>query len=312
MSRGFGSPTATKRVFEMKNTRDQRSRKAARESRRPAGRKAARTAKKNRPTATGQQSRGDAVHWYENDAFWETMAPAMFSEQRLAAAAEEVDQIRQLGSLSPGAAILDLCCGPGRHSIELAGRGFRVTGVDRTAAYLERARAGAKKKRLSVEFVQDDMRHFCRPGEFDAAISMYTSFGYFSDPAENKRVIANLYRSLKPGGVLIIDMMGKEILARIFRDRDWVEVDDVILLEERTVGKNWESLETRWILLKGNERKEFKFSLWLCSARELSELLSECGFRTVSFYGDLEGAPYDQKAKRLVAVARKSKDEMLD
>jgi len=249
--------------------------------------------------------RDETVPWHENNDFWNTMTPALFGQQRLAAAPVEVEQVLHLADLSPGATVLDLCCGPGRHSLELARRGFSVTGVDRTTSYLEKARASARKEKLGINFVQDDMRCFCRPDTFDAAIMMFTSFGYFSDPAENRQVLANLHRSLRGGGVLIMDMMGKEVLARIFRERDWVEIDDVILMEERTVGTDWNWIETKWILLKGKERKEFRFSLWLCSARELSQLLEECGFGSVTIYGDLEGAPYDQKAKRLVAVARK-------
>lgn len=259
----------------------------------------------NRRTDQTSLWRDETVPWHENDDFWETMRPALFGQQRLAAAPVEVEQILRLVDLGSGASVLDLCCGPGRHSLELARRGFRVTGVDRTTSYLEKARANAKKEKLAIKFVQDDMRCFCQPDTFDAAIMMFTSFGYFSDPAENRQVLANVFRSLRAGGVLIMDMMGKEVLARIFRERDWVEIDDVILMEERTVGKDWNWIETKWILLKGKERKEFKFSLWLCSARELSQLLGDCGFGPAAIYGDLEGAPYDQKAKRLVAVARK-------
>jgi SAM-dependent methyltransferase len=243
--------------------------------------------------------------WHENDDFWVRMAPALFGQRRLAAAPVEAEQIVHLLNLNPEAAVLDLCCGPGRHSLELARRGFRVAGVDRTTSYLEKAREQARKENLAVEFVQDDMRRFCRPNAFDGAMMMFTSFGYFKDAAENRQVLANVHRSLKDGGALIMEMMGKEVLARVFCERDWMEVDDVILMEERTVGKEWNWMETRWILLKGQERCEFKLSLWLYSAREISQLLEDCGFGSVAVYGNLEAAPYDQKAARLVAVARK-------
>ena len=107
------------------------------------------------------------------------------------------------------------------------------------------------------------------------------------------------------GGAALFEMMGKEVLARVFRERDWVEIDDVILMEERTVGKEWNWMETRWILLRNQERKEFKLFLWLYSAREICQLLEDVGFGSVDVYGSLEAVPYDQKAVRLVAVARK-------
>jgi SAM-dependent methyltransferase len=260
------------------------------------------------PLSDGTEPRRNGTTpWHEDNSFWETMAPALFGHRRLAAAPVEVEQVLRLVVPSPGARVLDLCCGPGRHSLELARRGFRVTGVDRTTSYLEKAREGAGKEKLDIEFVQDDMRRFCRPDTFDFAIMMFTSFGYFSDPAQNRQVLVNLCRSLKTGGALVMEMMGKEILARIFSERDWVEIDDVILMEERKVGKEWNWIETRWILLRGQERNEFRLTLWLWSAGELSQLLRDCGFGSVAVYGDLEGAAYDDKAKRLVAVARKEK-----
>ena len=243
--------------------------------------------------------------WHESDTFWKTMAATMFHEQRWDAAPGEVDQIIRLLGISPGSTILDLGCGPGRHTLELARRGFSVTGVDRTAAYLEEARARASAEDLAIEFVQEDMRRFHRPDAFDAALSMFTSFGYFEDPAENRQVLVNVNRSLKDNGVLLVELMGKEVLARIFTERDWSEDEGAFLLQERQVSRNWSWMENRWILLQGAERHEFKISHWLYAASELTTLLMACGFGAVGIFGDLEGAPYDHTAKRLVAVARK-------
>lgn len=243
--------------------------------------------------------------WHDNDDFWETMMPFMFDEARWDAAPVEIDQVISLLDVSPESAILDLCCGPGRHSLELARRGFRVTGVDRTAAYLEKARKQAESEGLAVEFVQNDMRRFCRPNTFDGVIMMFTSFGYFEEPAENRQVLSNAYRSLKDQGTLAIDVMGKEVLARIFSERDWHEQDGVIFLQERRVCENWSWMENRWIRLDSQERCEFKVSHWIYSAVELSTMLKECGFSSVDVYGDIEGASYDHKARRLVTVAHK-------
>jgi len=168
--------------------------------------------------------------WHESDDFWEATAPIMFGNQRWEAAPVEVDQVVRLLGVSPGATILDLCCGPGRHSLEFARRGFSVTGVDRTAVYIDRAQEQAAAEGLAVEFVQEDMRRFCRPHAFDAAVSLFTSFGYFEDPAENRQVLANVRDSLRDEGSLILEMMGKEVLARIFRERDWSEQHGALFL----------------------------------------------------------------------------------
>lgn len=243
--------------------------------------------------------------WHEDDAFWQTMAPNMFTEQRWAAAPEEVDGAVALLAVEPPACILDLCCGPGRHSLELARRGFKVTAVDRTAASVQEAKRRAEGEALAVEFVQEDMRRFCRPDAFDGVINLFTSFGYFEDAADDRQVLLNVHRSLNDGGRLVLEMMGKEVLARKFRERDWHEEDGVLFLAERRICRDWTWIENRWILLDGQRREEFAVCHRIYSAAELSALLKECGFREVSVYGDLAGSPYDHTAGRLVVVARK-------
>jgi SAM-dependent methyltransferase len=243
--------------------------------------------------------------WHEQDCFWETVAPILFSERRLSNAPSEVDRIISLLGLKPGMHILDLACGVGRHSLEFARRGFRVTGVDRMRAYLEEASRQAKGRGLNIEFIEDDMRDFCRPATFDAAVNLFTSFGYFEDPEDDCRVVRNVAQSLNRDGVFLIEMQGKELLARDFRRREWRDEDGTLILEERKLGKCWDRLDSRWILLRGDERIEHRLSLRLYSAVELRSLLTECSFTQVDVYGDLAGHPYDQTAKRLVAVAHK-------
>ena len=243
--------------------------------------------------------------WHEQEDFWKTVAPILFSWRRWLNAPAEVEQIISLLKLQPGVYILDLCCGVGRHSLELARRGFRVVGVDRTQAYLEQASKRAASEALNVEFICDDMRTFCRPDTFDVVLNLFTSFGYFEDPEDDRRVATNVWKSLKSGGVFLIEMMGKEVLARNFQERVWHEENGLFILEERKIGNGWERIETRWIIFVENERIEHKLRLRLYSAVELISLLKDCGFVSVEVYGDLAGNPYDYTAKRLVAVARK-------
>lgn len=244
--------------------------------------------------------------WHEDDSFWETWGPWMFSTKRIADAVDEIDKVSKLLAISQKDLILDLCCGIGRHSLELARRGYQVTGVDRTKKYLDEARKQAKEEGLDIEFVQGDMRFFSRPDTFDIAISMFTSFSYFEDPQEDKRVVKNVFESLRTGGRFIIQTHGKETLAKIFRERDWNENEDgVIVLEERKVSRNWSWMENRWIMLKGNERIENKITHRLYAASEIARLLRDCDFKRVNVYGDLEGNPYDHTARQLVAVGYK-------
>jgi len=244
--------------------------------------------------------------WYENDEFWERILPLLLDESRVGSSTRQVDDVIRLLQLDKGTQILDLGCGIGRHAIELARRGFRVVGVDRTSQYLEIARRKAAEAGVRIEFIEEDMRAFYRPDSFDAAVNMFTSFGYFQDSGDDRRVVDNLYASLKSGGRLAMELPGKEVLARIFQQRDWCEVKDgTLLLEERKVLGGWEWIETRWVSIDGPERKEFTTRVRLYSGTELAALLRQAGFASVALYGGLDSSSYDQTASRLVVTARK-------
>lgn len=246
------------------------------------------------------------IAWHEQDLFWESVP--MFSAQHLEMARDEVQCVVALAGITPGATVLDMPCGVGRHSLELARQGYRVTGIDRTAAYLATARERAGVEDVKVEWIAADMREFVRPLAYDAAINLYTSFGYFEDPAEDRRVAENLLQCLKPGGALVMEMMGKEILARVFLPRDWQRLPDgSFYLQERRVTQDWTWMDNRWILVRPDgQHQEFAVGHRIYDGAGLKALLLDVGFESVAIYGNLQGDPYDVAARRLVAVARKA------
>lgn len=244
--------------------------------------------------------------WYEDAEFWKSFAPFFFTPERIESSGAQADALIKLLGVVPGARVLDLCCGIGRHSIALAQRGLKVTGVDRTHAFLDRAKSSAQKEGVSVEWVEKDMRAFKRPKAFDGAMNCVTSFGYFADPAQDLLVARNLHDSLKPKARLVIEMMGKEILARDFHERTWERLSDsALLLQERKLSSGWDWLESRWTLIAAKRRKELTFSCRPYSGAELRAVLKQAGFRDVELFGNLGGIPYDTRAERLVAVATK-------
>jgi SAM-dependent methyltransferase len=244
--------------------------------------------------------------WYEDAAFWATWAPDMFSEKAHLRAAAEVEGVLSLAQPTDSAAILDLCCGPGRITLPLARLGYRMTGVDRTEAFLATLSELAQAEGLEIETVREDMRRFRREGVFDLALNLFTSFGYFEDQEDDRLVVRNLFESLRPGGMLLMEMMGKEILARIFDSRRWHRIDDdTIKLEETDVTRNWTWVRSRWILLRGCGRTEHLLEHRIYSAAELIALLEDAGFVECEAFGSLAGTAYDHEAKRLVVRARK-------
>lgn len=249
------------------------------------------------------------LEWFEDENFWVTYAPLMFDEARWAEVPTVVDNLLKLSSVSPRAKILDICCGVGRHAVELASRGYMVTGIDLTRAYLDAARETAEAvvgrgRGPSPEFLREDARQFLRPGGFDLCINLFTSFGYFATREDDLLMLKTAMKNLVSGGCLVIETTGKETAARDFvREEEFEKAGWQVRTEYEVVG-DWEGELNRWILRKGSTCVDRSFVLRLYSGFEMKNALKEAGFATVDIYGGLDGRPYDDKADSLVAVAR--------
>lgn len=243
--------------------------------------------------------------WHDDPGVWEALAPILWTAETVGKAPAEVDQVVALAGLRPGERVLDMPCGVARHAVELARRGLRVTGVDLSPAYLERARAAAADAGVALELHHGDMRDFRRAGAFDVALNLWTSFGYFEDPADDERTAANLAASLRPGGRLVMELVPKETICRTFRARDWRELPGgALLLEERRLSLDLGWISNTWRLWTGDRWVVQRFGHRLYSATELRRLLLAAGFATVECFGGLAGGPFDVTSNRLALVAR--------
>jgi SAM-dependent methyltransferase len=243
--------------------------------------------------------------WFDDDSFWRDLYPYMFPESRFAAAIVDAGKALRLAR-PKGKAVLDLCCGPGRFSIALAKRRFAVTGVDRTKYLLDKARARARAAGVKVEWVKQDMRDFVRPGAFDLALSMFTSFGYFDDKREDVGVLENIRESLRPGGVCLIEVGGKEWLARIFAPTTSAALPDGSMLVQRhVIFDDWTRIRNEWTLIRRGRAKTFRFHHTIYSGQELRDRMEQAGFTRVKLFGTLDGDEYGPNANRLIAIGRK-------
>ena len=255
--------------------------------------------------STDQMKTVRKKEWFDDDSFWRDLYSFMFPEKRIADADAQIAKAVAL-TKPAGKSVLDLCCGPGRCSIALARRGFSVTGVDRTKYLLDKARAKARAARVNIEWVQKDMRDFVRPDSFALVLSMFTSFGYFDDRREDMVVLENMFTSLQPGGVCLIDVLGKERLARILKPTvSTVLPDGTLLVERHEIFDDWTRVRNEWLLIRKGKVKSFKFQHTVYSGLELRDRLERAGFVEVTLRGNLDGDEYGPDAERLIAIGRK-------
>ncbi len=250
--------------------------------------------------------------WFEDPEFWRGAAPAIFSSARVAGAQRELDSLLALVAeagieVPERAAVLDMPCGVGRHSIELARRGARVTAVDLTAPLLDIARERAAEAGVDVAFVQADMRTFApEPGAFDLALSLFSSLGYSCDRDDDVATLRNHRAALRSGGALVVDTNAKEIIAGTFQSPRFQEADGYVIEDRAEILDDFGRARSTFIMRRdGVEVHRFTFELALYAASELKAMLREAGFEgAITCFGTTDGRPYGPGAERLIIVAR--------
>lgn len=220
--------------------------------------------------------------------------------------AQEVAGVMALLSLQPGARILDLCCGQGRHAVPLAQAGYQVIGLDRSAYMLEQARRTAQAAGAEVQWVQGDMRWLPWQEQFDACINLFTAFGYFDDEAENQQVLHQVCRALKPGGQFLLDLSNRDYYLLRLWPRAWRRYGRAVILEE----SDFDPLTCRFTMtctwLESGQAESLTHSVRYYTAPELSDMLRRAGLSPTAIYGDFDGSRFDLYSKRLIVVARKA------
>lgn len=244
-------------------------------------------------------------HW--TDGFFAAQFGRVIGTRSAEATQKEVDFIVGKTGISPGATVLDVCCGYGRHSIELARRGYNVVGVDRFEEYLEKARKQAASESVRVEFIQMDVRKLSFERGFDLVVNMWTSFGVFDEEA-NSSIMVNFSDCLVHGGKLFIDLVNRDWVVKRFQQRGWWPVDDaLVVIEQRDLDLKTSVISSVWRYLQdGAIRAETPMQLRVYSCHEMIALMRSCGFSDVEAFGDLEGGPvtFDSRMMQLVATRK--------
>jgi ubiquinone/menaquinone biosynthesis C-methylase UbiE len=213
----------------------------------------------------------------------------------------------ELAGVEPGADVLDAPCGYGRHSIVLAGHGYRVVGADRSTVLLAEARRRAGEGGEWPQWVEADHRELPFPdASFDAALNLFSALGYRGVEGD-RQTLAELRRVLRPDGGLVVETMHRDRLMHIFQQRGWNPLpEDDLLLEERTFDYVAGEIETTLMLVEaGGNRESITYRFRVYTTTELVRLVEEAGFTAVECFGGWEREPFSRET-RLVLAAKAS------
>ncbi len=219
----------------------------------------------------------------------------------------EVDGIVNLLALPQGSSILDLCCGHGRHAIPLAQRGYQVTGLDLSEVFLRKAETEARAQGVHVHWMHSDMRNIPFEKEFDAAINIFTAFGYLEDQAEDQKVLQQVSQALKPGGLFLLETVHREGLMRHYASEGISRYPDgLIVLEERRFDllTSRNEVEVTMIYPDGQLR-EYSHSLRIYTLTELAQMLAVAGLQVKAYYSAWNGSALTIDSFRLILLSQK-------
>lgn len=243
---------------------------------------------------------GDWFKQYYGELYQESVRDLLTPERT----AREVDFLCQATGMGPASAVADLGSGEGRHAIELARRGHRVTAVELNAEFVARARSAAGEE-STIRFVEGDMRRVV-PGPYDLVTILSHTFGFFTH-AQNTQLLEDWSRELAPHGHLVIDVWNRERMLRRFEKSLIRRVSPTLTVaEECTWDAQSERLHVRYTYLHspgGAAVREASFRLY--SLDQLREMISLCGIKVSGVFGSLEGEPYGDDAPRMVIVAER-------
>ena len=216
----------------------------------------------------------------------------------------QVQQLLRLCTVLPGAAILDVGCGIGRHSIELAKLGFNVTGVDVNATYIAACRERAALLGLNAQFYAMDSRVMKLDMRADLVISLWSSFGYYGEIGD-LQILQRISEHTRRGGRVVLDVENRDYIMKHFVPEEWHETDQEIVFERRRFDAVDGSVSTRRIVLSGRERREYHRVLRMYTVSELAALLETAGLRPGRWCGDYDGSRFGPESKRMIAIAER-------
>jgi cyclopropane fatty-acyl-phospholipid synthase-like methyltransferase len=244
------------------------------------------------------------ICWYE-DWFADEHYLALYRHRNSEEASQALDLIERTTKISKNAAILDLACGAGRHSIGLAKRGYtNITAIDLSPTLLKEAEKTAHTEGVNIFFKKQDMRNFS--GQYDLIINLFTSFGYFETDEENEEVILKIGRHLHPKGYFVLDFLNVQFLKSNFSPFDEKILSSGHRIEQAREIRN-NRVEKKIRIHFDDTVKEYHESVRLFTLTDFQKMFTDAGLQIKEIFGDYSGALFDHgSSPRLILVAQLS------
>lgn len=242
--------------------------------------------------------------WFDSDAY-----ELVYDQRDLRDARRLADLIERVADPQPGATILDVGCGRGRHARILAARGYSVTGVDLSENALRIARRRAEQEGLDVHFEQADMRDLPFEAAFDGVVNLFTTFGYFKADADHERAIDEMARALEPGGWLVQDFLNAPYALAHLVPEDEREADGLRITQRRWAEDG--RLNKEITLRRNGDAHTFTESVRLLTLGDFERMYLAADLTLAARFGDYDGGPHTPGSPRLILVARKASQRKL-
>jgi SAM-dependent methyltransferase len=200
--------------------------------------------------------------------------------------------------------VLDLACGPGRHSILFAQKGFNVTAVDLSKNLLRVAKAAAAKANVKINFVEADLRNLCIKSRFNLVLNLFTSFGYFEDDKENFKLFNKAFYYLDKDGYFVLDFFNKNYIEKNIVPLSKDIMDGEIIIQRRKIeGKR---VIKKITIIKDGIEKHFMESVRMFDKDELLKEMINIGFEIKKIFGGIRGRNFDlETSPRIIIIAQK-------
>ncbi|MFJ7305910.1 SAM-dependent methyltransferase [Streptomyces sp. NPDC099088] len=251
-------------------------------------------------------SQSPSSDWYSDffsylpNEFWRRAVPPEATQA-------DIDFIERELDLAPESRILDVPCGSGRHTLGLAARGHRVTGIDLSHEAITHARRTAETSGLTADFVQADMRETPRDGSYDAIVCMGNSFGYLDYP-DLRTFLEGLSSTVRSGGGLVVDFMAtaESLLPGYGDDPRTMQTGDITAVVASRYDVTDSCQISDYTFSRGDEvfRAEARHHVY--TSAQIGHLLTDAGFTDVRRFAGPEGEPYEFGSSRMLLTARRA------